>query len=74
MTPKEEALALFEKYLTPNLVSPMYGVLSYSEAKQCTLIAVEEIQDILTHDLGHDQTARTLNEFYDKVKTEINSL
>ncbi len=39
MTPKEEALDLFEKYLTPNLVSPMYGVLSYQEAK--TLIAAK---------------------------------
>lgn len=45
MTPKEEALDLFEKYLTPNLVSPMYGVLSYQEAKQCTLIAAKKVSD-----------------------------
>jgi hypothetical protein len=45
MTPKEEALALFEKYLTPNLVSPMYGVLSYSDAKECALIAAKKVAD-----------------------------
>ena len=43
MTPKEEALSLFEEYLTPNLVSPMYGVLSYSDAKQCALIAAKKV-------------------------------
>lgn len=45
MTPKEKALDLFEKYLTPNLASPMYGILSYTEAKQCALIAAKELAD-----------------------------
>lgn len=43
MTPKEKALELHEKYLTPNAVNILHNVLSYREAKYCALITVDEI-------------------------------
>lgn len=42
--------------------------------KQCALLVVDEILEILTFDLGHDQTARSLKDEYEKVKFEIEKL
>ena len=44
------------------------------DAKECALIAVDEILDILNFDLGHDDTARHLSKYYEQVKQEIEKL
>jgi len=78
MTPKEKAKELFEKYLTPNLVDPLYGKLSYNEAKQCALIAVEEIISDYYTLSGHTRIAAYIKvekiEYWKDVKTEIKAL
>jgi hypothetical protein len=35
---------------------------------------VDEIIDLLGHDLGHDNTARMMEEYYQRVKLEIQKL
>jgi len=42
--------------------------------KQCALIAVDEIIELLDFDLGHDSTARALSEEYKQVRSEIEKL
>jgi hypothetical protein len=44
MTPKEKAKDLVDKYLD---IDSKYEYLSYSMAKQCALIAVDQIQEML---------------------------
>lgn len=71
MTAKDKAIDLYHKYYTtllPN-VRMRKGI-----AIQHALIAVDEIIDILTFDLGHDQTARKLEEHWQQIKNEINKL
>ena len=71
MTPKEKAYNLYHKFyntLLPNVRERQRIAIEHS------LIAVDEIIDILTFDLGHDQTARKLEEHWVEVKNEINKL
>jgi len=66
MTPKEKADDLYHKFLTCQPEAWM--------AKQIALIAIDEVIEILTFDLGHDPTARMLCEYLEEVKQEINML
>jgi hypothetical protein len=64
MTPKEKAIELFEK---------MYEYAIFDEAaKQCALIAVEEILDVITGIYDYD--FEVLNPYWEKVKQEIEKL
>ena len=70
MTPKEKSWDLFNKYRT---LEGKFGdkVLYNYDAKQCALIAVNEILNwviVGTYDY------ESLNEFWQEVKTEINKL
>lgn len=68
MTPQEKSKELISKYLTPNLVHPLYGVLSYENSIYCALIAVEEIIEIV----GSDETAIIVElPFWKEVKQEL---
>lgn len=69
MTPKEKAKELVNK-----MSSSIEGIGWEEMAKQCAIIAVDETLDILTFDLGHDQTARKLEEHWQQVKTELLNL
>jgi hypothetical protein len=77
MTPKEKALDLFEKYLTPNLINPLYGVLGYKDAKQCALITINEILSVLEYGglwiYSEDDTISD-RDFWQEVKAEIEKL
>jgi hypothetical protein len=60
MTPKEKAVQLFNKYIfLGNTVN------SIGFAKQCALIAVDEVLEVTG---GH------INQFYQNVKTELTIL
>jgi len=67
MTPKEKAVELVEKF---NKNDNLYFTLSYYEAVQCALIAVDEIINSLTILFG------TIKElfYWQQVKEEINKL
>jgi hypothetical protein len=69
MTPREKAEELYKKMLFC-----YQGHIDEYTAKQCALIAVDEILELLNHDLGHDQTARALEEQFQEVKQEIEQL
>jgi len=66
---KEKAKELAEKYDTT-----LTYLESKSKAKECALIAVDEIIEMLSFDLGHDDTARGLCEYWQEVKSEIEKL
>ena len=75
MTPKEKAKELFEKYLTPNLVNPLYGSLSYEDAKQCAIIAVNEVLSISYFDPDYmTENDSFYKNYWILVKTEIEQL
>ena len=43
MTPKEKAIELYNKFLNPSGDTYLYGMLEHESAKECVLIAVDEI-------------------------------
>jgi hypothetical protein len=66
MTPKEKAIELFEKMYTC-----YQGHLDEYTAKQCALIAVDEIIEALDE---HHWQNRNVTEYYKEVKQEIEKL
>jgi hypothetical protein len=73
MIEKEKAKELIRKYYSFGLNNPAQSF-SWYECKQCALIAVDEIIEMLSFDLGHDDTARGLCEYWESVKSEIQLL
>ena len=85
MTPKEKAEELVDKFyqlfpLQKDVIS-IYGTLSWEydnwkQAKQCALIAVEEIRDALIYGKLDDSpyTSLEARQFYLQVKQEIENL
>ncbi len=68
MTPKEKADELFNKYL--NLIE---GLLKYARAKQCALIAVDEI--IASNPIAFDEQDNCIaKQWWQEVKTEIEKI
>ena len=69
MTPKDKALELVQKYFKAN--HQPYG---FKDAKQCALIAVDEILLIapMMHMEGFGNL--TIREYYKKVKQDIEKL
>jgi hypothetical protein len=65
MTPKEKAKNLVDKYLD---IDSKYEYLSYSMAKQCALIAVDEILSLCWN--GN----MVAMEYWQKVKQEIEEI
>jgi hypothetical protein len=74
MTSKEKAKELFNEYYSYLKANLMNDEEAWEDAKVCALIAVDEILELLNHDLGHDQTARALEEQFQEVKQEIEKL
>ena len=69
MTPKEKAIELIDKF---KYIS--YDLDDIANHKECAINCVDEIIEILDFELGHDQTARGLSEYYHEVKNEIEKL
>ena len=66
MTPKEKAEELFNKYWELNV--DFDGLIKYEFAKQCALIAVDEIIEILSKDIN------PLINYWFEVKQEIEKI
>jgi hypothetical protein len=72
MTPKEKAKELINKYLKCKDVSNYYYVIPIQDdAKQCALIAVDEIIKALRKDLAIFELGKG---FWQEVKQEIEKL
>jgi len=67
MTPKEKAKELVDKYLNAD-----YMQLSIYVAKECALIAVDEIIDAIL--IIYDYDFESLNKYWQDVKQEIEKL
>ena len=68
MTPKEKAIELYNKFLNPSGDTYLYGMLEHESAKECALIAVDEILYITEHESPSTYV------YYVKVKQEIEKL
>ena len=78
MTPKEKAEKLFNKFIIIDDLSDSTGNSLYfnAHAKQCALIAVDEILEALGYKSLSDSPYTTLEarQFYLQVKQEIENL
>ena len=76
MTPKEKAIELYNKFLNPSGDTYLYGMLEHESAKECALIAVDEIlngYEFDSLDIEHKRIMDNIN-YWDKVKQEIENL
>jgi hypothetical protein len=76
MNPKEKAKELVDKFFKPELSHLLYGVLKYDEAKQCAIIEVKDIIEMLEK-LWSKYSCDCLHlelSYYEKVLTEIENL
>jgi hypothetical protein len=76
MTPKEKAEELYNKFLNPSGDTYLYGMLEHESAKECALIAVDEILEALGYKSLSDSPYTTLEarQYYLQVKQEIENL
>ena len=77
MTPKEKAIELYNKFLNLSGDTYLYGMLEHESAKECALIAVDEILVSIVHKDQDERLAYELlgNKFYwEDVKKEIEAL
>ena len=73
MTPKKKAKELFLKFRQIPPFSPYTGI-DYGEAKQCALIAVQEIINSNPHSNPLNTEVSSTMEYWLKVKEEIEKL
>ena len=73
MTPKEKAKELVDKYYYLFSVE-LENTIDYREAKQCALIAVDEILDLNLGFSNCDENNWVIEKFYLEVKQEIEKL
>ena len=78
MTPKEKAFELAHKFrlLEIRTSENSYMMISMADAKQCALIAVDEIREALIYGKLDDSpyTSLEARQFYLQVKQEIENL
>lgn len=74
MTPKEKALELIEKMLLSHEKTYEGANIGYKEAKQCALIAVDEINKAIDFDWMEVQNLEREHAYWEKVKQEIEAL
>lgn len=73
ITPKEKAEELFEKMLKCDKVDD-YSFIGSFAAKQCALIAVDEIINANPHSNPFNTDVYSTMEYWQEVKQEINNL
>ena len=72
MTPQDKANELFEKFkLKP--ISPIF-IMSDEHAKQCALIAVDEIMKSQPYDIYTIEQCDNMTKYWQQVKHEIEQL
>lgn len=76
MTPQEKAKELVEKFKEHSQLMIGYGGFSSrnGSAKQCALIAVDEINKAIDFDWMEVQNLESQHRFWDNVKQEIEKL
>jgi hypothetical protein len=81
MTPKEKAIELYNKFLNPSGDTYLYGMLEHESAKECALIAVDEILNTLKIFPEKDTTSKSVVNYsvsrivyWVQVKQEIEKL
>lgn len=67
MTPKEKATELYDKF-------HVWDTMNHKEVKTLSLVAVDEIIELLDFDLGHDSTAQGLCNYWKEIKKELKKL
>jgi hypothetical protein len=74
MTPEEKAKELVEKFLSPTKVYHEHlGWVNYLDsAKECALIAIDEILNTIEYSSQADELSKVL--YWEQVKNEINKL
>lgn len=74
MTPKEKASQIVNKMFNCDKSTPKESMaMLYPHAKQCALIAVDEILDVDCYDMSEELFDNHI-EYYTKVKHEIGKL
>ena len=73
MTPKDKVIELYNKFLNPSGDTYLYGMLEHESAKECALIAVDEILNELTEIPYGLEYLNRLN-YWLEVKKEIEAL
>jgi hypothetical protein len=84
MTPKEKAIELYNKFLNPSGDTYLYGMLEHESAKECALIAVDEILELketqeeyqIQYDNGEwsRELGYRYSKYWQEVKQEIEKL
>ena len=81
MTPKEKAIELYNKFLNPSGDTYLYGMLEHESAKECALIAVDEIIEAtnmyqygINNALEHIPAKIVKHPYWQEVKQEIENL
>ena len=81
MTPKEKAIELYNKFLNPSGDTYLYGMLEHESAKECALIAVDEIIEAtnmyqygISNALEHIPSKIVKHPYWQEVKQEIEAL
>jgi hypothetical protein len=79
MTPKEKAEELYNKYLiliVDDIIDMkiIYGTLTHKLAKQCVLIAVDEILNAITFNMYDEESYNIEDKYWQEVKQQIELL
>ena len=81
MTPKEKAKELYNKFLNPSGDTYLYGMLEHESAKECALIAVNEIIEAtnmyqygISNALEHIPSKIVKHPYWQEVKQDIEKL
>ena len=81
MIPKEKAIELYNKFLNPSGDTYLYGMLEHESAKECALIAVDELikyhddfMDVVRYELSSNIVAVIPYKYWEDVKQEIEKL
>jgi hypothetical protein len=79
MTPKEKAKQLVDKFISYSYFSNGNNAMNrqYQQednAKQCALIAVDEILNAISFNMYDEEEYNKVDEFWEEVKNEIESI
>ena len=74
MTPQLKALDIIGTFLIRNGVKKVYKKIERHDAKQCSLIAVDEILNFMIKSLKWDKETNGNIEYWQEVKQEIEKL
>jgi hypothetical protein len=78
MTPKEKAIEIYNNFLNPSGDTYLYGMLEHESAKECALIAVDEVIEFMEADDFDSDTCYWANhskmQYWVEVKQEIENL